>query len=214
MDPIRLRGATSSADEAPHRFDVRAAGEDGFSQRFLLDAQMIPEQALQHGAQIGGRLEIAVLEQLRRLQSRPVRDHTTARERAADEEGDCAGAVVGALRAVDARRAAELRDDGDDRLAPGFTHVAFDGGKGAVERTEQIVELARGSTFGDVRVPADKTHGADARAVRLGKIARRGAGGFNVGSSDIGSPVPGEPPSEASFMRAWSTLASFGSVCW
>src|SRR5262249_42531471 len=82
-----------------HRAALREylAGEGG-----LVDAQVILEQALEHRAQIGGRLEVALLVQIRLLEARPIGQHATALERAAREERDRAGAVVGALGAVDA----------------------------------------------------------------------------------------------------------------
>src|SRR3954464_11759313 len=72
---------------------------------------MIAEQALEHGAQIGGGLEVAFLIELGLLQSRPVGDHAPAPQRAAGEKRDGAGAVIGAVGAVDARGASELGDE-------------------------------------------------------------------------------------------------------
>src|SRR4051812_12748123 len=133
-EPDPVARAASSADEASHRFDVGAAREDRIGQHLLLDTQVIPQQALQHCAQIRGRLEIAILEELRRVQTRPVRNDAATVKPAADQESDRARAVVRALRPVDARGSPELGDNGHDRFAPRFTHVALDRGKGAVER--------------------------------------------------------------------------------
>ena len=71
---------------------------------------MIAQHALDHGAQIGGRRRGRGLRTVRVLQARPVGDHATARDRAAGEQRDGAGAVIGAVGAVDARGAAELGD--------------------------------------------------------------------------------------------------------
>ena len=139
---------------------------------------MIPEQALEHGAQIGGGLEVALLVELGLLQSRPVRDHAAAPQCTAGEEGDGAGAVIGAVGAVDARGASELRDDGDHRLAPGFAHVALDRRQRTVERPEEVGKLTGGRALVDVCVPPDKADRPDTRAVGLGEKARRSAGGL------------------------------------
>src|SRR6478736_9380786 len=102
-----------SADETADRWDAGAVGKHGCGERALFDPQMIPEQALEHGAQIGGRFEVASLMELGLLQSRPVGDDAPAAQCATDEKGNGAGAMVGAVGAVDARGAPELGDDGD-----------------------------------------------------------------------------------------------------
>src|SRR5262245_3983659 len=130
---------------------------------------MIPEQALEHGAQIDGRLEVTRLVKLSRLQSRPVGNHAPTPQSAAGEERDGALAVVRAIGAVDARGAAELRDDGNHRLAPGIAHTGLDGGKSAIERAQQIGELARSRPLVDMRIPSDIAERADARPVRSGE---------------------------------------------
>ena len=78
----------ASADQAGDRYDVGAVGKHACCERALFDAQMIPEQALEHGAQIGGRSEVACLVELGLLQSRPVGDHAPAAQRATDEKGN------------------------------------------------------------------------------------------------------------------------------
>jgi uncharacterized protein (DUF1501 family) len=87
---------------------------------------VIAQHALEHGAQVGGRLEVAALVQIAGLESRPIGYHLAAPERPASEQRDGRGAVVGTLGAVDARGAAELGDDGDDGLAPGLLHLGLD----------------------------------------------------------------------------------------
>src|SRR6202035_1854630 len=90
------------------------------------------------------------------LQSRPVRDYASAAERASGEKGDRARTMVCSVGAIDARGASELRDYCDHCLAPGIAHVGLDRRQRAVERSQQIGELAGGRAFVDVRIPSDK----------------------------------------------------------
>jgi hypothetical protein len=69
---------SACADKPRHRRDNGAVGKHGAGEYALVDAQMIPEQALEHGAQIGGRFQVAPLVKLGSLQSRPVSDHAAA----------------------------------------------------------------------------------------------------------------------------------------
>src|SRR5215471_19788437 len=62
-------------DQACNRLHIVAAGEHIGCERALIRPKMILEQSLEHGAHIDGRLEVAVLQQVRRLQPRPVGDH-------------------------------------------------------------------------------------------------------------------------------------------
>src|SRR4029077_7840628 len=103
-----------------------ALGEHLAGERGFLDSQVVPQQALEHGAQIGGRLEVALLVQVRFLEAGPVGDNTAALERAASQQRHRAGAVIGPVGAVDARGAAELGDDRDDALAPRVAHIGLD----------------------------------------------------------------------------------------
>src|SRR6185312_4738663 len=96
-------------------------------------------------------------------------------ERAAREQCDRAGAVIGAVVAVDARRAAELGDDRHDSLAPRRAHVLLDRRDGAVERAEQRCKAAALRTFVDMRVPAIEGQRADARPVGTREELRRRA---------------------------------------
>jgi hypothetical protein len=61
---------------------------------------MIPEQALEHGAKIRGRLEVASLVELCGLQPGPVGDYASALQCTAGEKCHGRGAVVGAVGAV------------------------------------------------------------------------------------------------------------------
>ena len=106
------------------------------------------------------------------LEAGPVGDDASALQRAAHEHGDRAGAVVGAVVAVDARGAAELGDDRNHGLAPGLAHGLLDGGNGDVEHAQQARQLSVRSAFVDMRVPAHDARGADARAIGLRQVAR------------------------------------------
>src|SRR5579872_4527358 len=150
-----------STDEAGDRRDVGAVGEYVLCKRALLDAQMIPQQSLEHRAQVGGGLEVAAFVELFGLEAGPVRDHAAALERAAGEQRDGARAVVGAERAIDARSAPELGDDGDHGLSPRLAHAGLDRGNRAIEGAEQIKELACGGALVDMRVPTDEAERAD-----------------------------------------------------
>src|ERR1700746_162935 len=92
-------------DQACNRLHIVAAGEHIGCERVVIRPKMILQQSFEHGAHIGGGLEVAVLQQALRLQPRPVGDHATTFERSAGEQHDGGGAVVGAVGTVDARRA-------------------------------------------------------------------------------------------------------------
>jgi len=94
---------------------------------------MIVQQAFDHGAQIGGRRQIAALIEIGALQARPVRDHPAALHRAPGEQRNGAGAVIGALGAVDARGAAEFGCDHHHGVAPALAQSAFEFRERAVE---------------------------------------------------------------------------------
>src|SRR3954468_20763256 len=57
-------------NQTGNRRDADAVGKHGAGERTLVDSQMIAQQALEHGAQIGGGLEVAFLIELGLLQSR------------------------------------------------------------------------------------------------------------------------------------------------
>src|SRR5262249_12966793 len=97
-----------SGDEPAHRLHGASVREHFCRKRLLVEAQVVPEHALEHGPYIGGRLEVTALEQVRFLEARPVGDDAAALERAAGEQRDRRGAVVGPVGAIDTRGAAEL----------------------------------------------------------------------------------------------------------
>ena len=62
-------------------------------------------------------------------------------------------------------------------------------GNGAVERAEQLAELAAHGALVDVRVPADEAERADARAVRPRQVLRRSAGRVGEIGAHAGNPA-------------------------
>ena len=65
-----------------------------------------------------------------------------AGERAAGDQRDRPGAMVGAVRAVDANGAAELGDRHDDRVLPGVAEVGLEGVEGGVEALQPLGQQA------------------------------------------------------------------------
>src|SRR5882672_10876004 len=160
------------ANKTRGRHDLGAVGKHGACEHALFNSQVIPEQTLEYGAQIGGWFAVASLIKLGGLQSRPVGDHASAPECAAGEKGNGARAVVRSVSAVDARGASELRDDCDHCLAPGFAYVGLDGCQRAVESSQQIGKLTGGRALVDVRIPSDKAHRCAGGVGEIGTHAR------------------------------------------
>ncbi len=137
---------------------------------------MVPEQAFHHRAQVGRRHEVAVLIELGLGNTRPVGDHTTALERAACQQRNGRGAVIGPLRAIDARGATEFRDQGHNGLTPGAAHLRFDRGNRTIERAEQVRQPSADFAFVGMGIPTIECKRADARTARLGQKFRRRSG--------------------------------------
>src|ERR1700746_1551375 len=72
-------------DQACNRLHIVAAGEHIGCKHAAIRPKMILPQSFEHGAHIDGRFEVAVLQQVRRLQPGPIRDHATPFERPAGE---------------------------------------------------------------------------------------------------------------------------------
>jgi len=68
---------------------------------------VLVEYGFEYAAQIEGRPQVAVVEQRRARQPRPVGDHAPAAYRAARQKGARARAMIGAARAVHGGGAAE-----------------------------------------------------------------------------------------------------------
>src|SRR5438552_18906870 len=109
--------ALSLLQQSRHRLHHRAVRKDLGREHAGFDAQVVLEQTFEHRAQIGGRLEVAPLMELARLEAGPVGDDAPAFERAAGEQCYGRGAVIGTLGALDAGRAAELGETPDHSLA-------------------------------------------------------------------------------------------------
>src|SRR5262245_48922911 len=88
--------------------------------------KMVLEHALEHRAQIGCRLQIAVLVEIGLLAARPISDDPATLERTAGEQRHCCGTVIGSVIAVDTRGAAELCDQSHHSLqaAPMLVSIA------------------------------------------------------------------------------------------
>src|ERR1700739_420564 len=65
-----------------------AVREDGRLQASLVSAQMVPQEPFQNSAQVGGRLQIALLQEVGVFDARPIGDDAAAFERAAGEQRD------------------------------------------------------------------------------------------------------------------------------
>src|SRR3954470_9204047 len=112
-------GPESQLSNQPlHRTCACAIREHRFGQHAIRQAELPLQHALDHGAQIGGGLEIAGLEEVGGLEAGPVGDDAAALHRAAGEERDRSRAVIGAVGAVDARSAAEYSVNNYVGVAP------------------------------------------------------------------------------------------------
>src|SRR3954469_8657723 len=117
----KARARNRSLSNQPlHRPCSRTVRKHRLGQHAIGQAELALQHAFDHGAQVGGGLEIAGLEEIGGLETWPVGDDTTALHRAAGEQRDRSRAVIGAVGAVDARGAAELGRDHHDGVAPAF----------------------------------------------------------------------------------------------
>src|SRR5258705_6493053 len=78
-------GKPASCEQSLDRLCRSAVREYVSGQRLILDSEMVFEQALEHGAQISRRLQIAVLVEVGLLDARPIGDDPATLERAAGE---------------------------------------------------------------------------------------------------------------------------------
>src|SRR5579872_1614932 len=89
----------SGADQTPHRL-CRIAVRKHSRQRSSIKPEMLRQQSLGDRAQISGRPQVAIFQQLASTQARPLAADAPASDRTAEYEGDGAGTVVGALGTV------------------------------------------------------------------------------------------------------------------
>ncbi len=111
--------------------------------------------------------------QLLELKPRPVGDDAAALDHAADQEGDRAGAVVGADRAVDAGGAAEFGDDHHHCVGPALLESALEGSQRVVQPAQKPGEAAGRAALVGVGVPTLEGERSDAGAVIGGDELRR-----------------------------------------
>jgi hypothetical protein len=78
MGAVSREQKLRSADQSRHRLDRFAARKDGLRQHSLVGPQVVAQYPLEHGAQIGGRLEIAVFVEIGEFQPRPIGDNAAA----------------------------------------------------------------------------------------------------------------------------------------
>src|SRR6267142_4196084 len=95
------RGKPASCEQSLHRLCRIAVREYVGGQHLILDTEMVLEQALEHGAQISRRLQIAVLVEIGLLYARPIGDDPATLERAAGKQRHRCGTVIGSVIAID-----------------------------------------------------------------------------------------------------------------
>src|ERR1700719_4254898 len=105
--PASLRATERSDDEVLQGIYCARTGNHLVGQHRRRQAELRREQTLEDGAQIHGRLQVPLLMELVIPQTWPIGDHAAALDRASDEECDGPRSMIGAGRAVDARRTAK-----------------------------------------------------------------------------------------------------------
>ena len=124
------------------------------------------ENAFADGAQIQRRLQVAPLIQRVRRKSRPVGDHASARDGAAEQECAARSAVIRAARAVDRDRPSELRDDEDRRASPGLAKREAQAFQSLIKTVQPIGELPALGALIRVCIPASALDDGDTRSIR------------------------------------------------
>ena len=79
-------GAPRSGDQSLHGLHRTTVREHRIGEYALAETEVIAQQPLDDAAQIGGRLQVAVLIEISDFQSRPIRDHPAAIHRAARKQ--------------------------------------------------------------------------------------------------------------------------------
>src|SRR5262245_38061732 len=155
-----------------------AAGENGLFKGVFIDAQMLFQDALKDGTQIGRGFKVAIFKQIGLLEARPVGNDAPTFERTAYKNRYRTSTMIGAFTAIDARRATELGDERDHSLAPVVAEIAMRRPDGAIDGREQESERAWGSAFVDVRVPAVECKRANPWRLGTREIFGCGRGSF------------------------------------
>src|SRR5215469_5502111 len=129
----------------------REAGKD---LRQVLVAQVLIHGFAQHGSEVGGECEVAVFVQLRGIESGPTAVDSSAIYGPAENEHDVRMSVIGAAVSVFPRRAAEFGHGHDDRVFPKIAKINPECAQGLRKLAQHIRDLAFGTAFIDVVVPA------------------------------------------------------------
>src|SRR5438034_5689206 len=116
--PLRALRAAFSGNEPRQRFDGARARKDLVTQNSSGDAKLFAQNALENGAQIRRRLEVALFVELLVFEAWPVGNHAAAFNCASGQKRDRARTVIGARCAVDAGGAAEFSDHDDRGILP------------------------------------------------------------------------------------------------
>src|SRR5260370_231531 len=149
--------------------------QGGLPHGAVIRTEVNPEQALEHGSQVGGGLEIALVVEIGLLEARPIGNDPAALERAADQERHRGGAVIGPIGAVDARGPPEFGDQRHHGLLPGWPHILFDRPEGAINRTKQVCQAPSHCALVSMGIPAVQRQRTDPRSVRTGENLAGGA---------------------------------------
>jgi hypothetical protein len=100
--------SASRLDDIGERADHAAVGEDVAAERVGRGLHLRLQRALEQAADVGGRLEVAVLVEPAGREARPVDQDAATIDRAVEQQGGDRGAVAGAVGCDDA---AEFGDD-------------------------------------------------------------------------------------------------------
>ena len=126
-------------DQSGERFRGCAVGENS-CEPLVRQPQMIPQHALEHGAQVGGRLEIAALIEVGGFETRPIRDDSTASDSPARQKCDRTNAMIGADCAIDMHGTAKFSDGDDGCILPPRSKFALERGNRPIEAAKKIVD--------------------------------------------------------------------------
>ena len=101
---------------------------------------MLGQHAFQQAAQIGRRLQVAVVEQVVISQPWPICKHPAARHRSAEQERRAARAMIGAETAIDPRGATELGDNHDNAARPRLAQPLAQRRHAVIQRVQRTCE--------------------------------------------------------------------------
>ena len=125
---------------------------------------MVGNCLAQDSAEIGGEREIAAFVELRRVKARPAPIDAAAAYRAAENKHHVSVSVIGAAIAIFPCCPAKLRHGHDHRVFAERSKVGPERGDGLREVAQHVGELAFGSAFIHVMVPAADVSESDLHA--------------------------------------------------